>query len=264
MSTAGHGKAPLLAVLLVIAALLVSALGCGATSQDEAQDKSSGKEWSDSEERSSREEEAGEEDDHGSSIPAGRTVHMCGRSVLGGWFEHWGWDYDPANPVRFGSYYLVYQEMDVPPGIVDTAQEAAQETAEGGDEVMFFKLCFADFVGGGEYGARDNLESNMHIVRAVVEAAVEDEGLTLILGNALPMVSEYTDEWLVWNHREYNSFLEELADEYGDRVLILDLYGTLSTSSGSLRPEYAADPSDSHLNDAAYETLDAVLAQILQ
>ncbi len=85
---------------------------------------------------------------------------MCGRSVLGGWFDHWGWDYDPGNPVRFGQYYLVYREMDVPPGITDSAADAARAAAAAGGETMFFKLCFVDFAGGDEYSARENLQGN--------------------------------------------------------------------------------------------------------
>jgi hypothetical protein len=201
----------------------------------------------------------------GDTVPAGvGVVHMCGRSVLGGWFEHWGWDYDPENPARLGDYYLVYHEMDVPPDIVYTAREAAGETAAAGDKVMFFKLCFADFEGGDEYSARANLEANEEIVREVAEVAVEEEGLVLILGNALPIVREYSDEWLVWNQREYNAFLEDLAAGYGGRVIVLDLYGTLAAPGGWLRPEYAADPYDSHLNDAAYDALDPVLENILK
>lgn len=201
--------------------------------------------------------------DGGRSAFGGGVIHMCGRSVLGGWFEHWGWDYDPENPVPFGGYGLVYHEMDTPPGIVDTAVEAAREIADAGGGVMFFKLCFADFVGGDEESARDNLEANEEMVREVVEAAVGEEGLTLILGNALPMVREYSDEWLAWNHREYNRFLEELAKDSGGRVLVLDLYGTLAAPDGSLRPEYAVDPYDSHLNEAAYDALDGVLRDLL-
>ncbi|MBN2025435.1 MAG: SGNH/GDSL hydrolase family protein [Actinobacteria bacterium] len=203
-------------------------------------------------------------DENGDTVVSGEdVVYMCGRSVLGGWFEHWGWDYDYENPVRFGPYDLVYEEMDVPPGIVDTAIGVARAAAESGGGTLFFKFCFEDFVGGDEYGARENLEDNMRMVGEVAEAVVGEEGLTLIVGNALPMVREYSDEWLVWNHREYNRFLEELADAYGGRVIVLDLYGTLSTSGGWLRPEYAADAYDSHLNDAAYDALDAKLAEIL-
>lgn len=212
-----------------------------------------------------RDAEGDEKEEDGDTVAVGEdVVYMCGRSVLGGWFEHWGWDYDYENPVRFGSHDLLYEEMDMPPAIVDTAMEAARAVAESGGGTLFFKFCFEDFAGGDEYEARENLEDNMRMVEEVVEGAVVEEGLMLIIGNALPMVREYTDEWLVWNHREYNRFLEELADAYGGRVIVLDLYGTLSTSGGWLRPEYAADAYDSHLNEAAYDALDSKLAEILQ
>lgn len=198
----------------------------------------------------------------GADLHGAETLHMCGRSVLGGWFEHWGWDYDPENPVRFGPRYLVYHEMYVPPEIVDSARDAASEAAEGGG-AMFFKLCFDDFAGGDEYSAHENLDANQEIIREVVEDAVEDKGLTLILGNALPKVREYTDEWLVWNHREYNRFLQELAGGYDGSVIILDLYGTLAAPGGWLRPEYADGPYDPHLNAAAYGALDEELRRVL-
>jgi hypothetical protein len=249
-----------MATLLLLAAVVATlCLGCGGdktpSSWDEIPAGQDGSINTESDEVNG----GGEAQTYGAEV-----VYMCGRSVLGGWFEHWGWDYDPDNLPRLGSFTLVYREMDVPPGIVDTAIEAAREAAANGSAWMFFKFCFEDFVGGDESEARRNLEVNKRIVSEIVEAAVEDEGLTLIIGNALPMVREYTDEWLVWNHREYNRFLEELAGAYGGRVLILDLYGALSTSDGYLRPEYAADPYDSHLNEAAYDRLDSELAGILR
>ncbi len=190
-------------------------------------------------------------------------LHMCGRSVLAGWFEHWGWDYDPANPVRFSGHELIYHEMDTPPGIVDTAREVIREVSREGANALFFKLCFADFEGGDGDTARANLERNKRTVRAVTDAALE-ENLVLILGNALPMVREYTDDWLTWNHREYNRFLQELEASHPGRIVVLDLYGTLASPGGWLRPEFALDPYDSHLNDAAYDALDPALAQALE
>lgn len=202
------------------------------------------------------------EEGTGTSTRDVSTLHMCGRSVLAGWFEHWGWDYDPENPVRFSGHELIYHEMDTPPGIVDTALDVVREIARERGSALFFKLCFADFEGGDEETARANLENNTRIVRVVADAAT-GEGLPLILGNALPMVREYTDEWLTWNHREYNRFLAELAAAHPGRIAILDLYGTLASPGGWLRPEYALDPYDSHLNDAAYAALDPVLARLL-
>jgi hypothetical protein len=182
-------------------------------------------------------------------------IHMCGRSVLEGWFEHLGWDYEALSPVVFDGYELYYHGMESPPGIVDSAVEVARRIGERGGGIMFFKLCFEDFEGGDESSARMNLERNKEIIRDVVDAASE-EGLVIILGNALPMVRAYTDQWLVENHLEYNLFLEELAADSGGRVLVFDLYSVLAAPGGWLRPEYAADPEDSHLNGDAYSAWD--------
>lgn len=208
--------------------------------------------------------ENGVEKRTGAPLQEGFTLHMCGRSVLAGWFEHWGWDFDPANPVNFSGHKLVYHEMDIPPVILNTALESIRKVARAGTgtNALFFKLCYADFSGGDEYSARSNLARNQGIVRSVADAAL-DANLALVLGNALPLVKEYTDDWLTWNHREYNRFLEELAAAHPGRIVVLDLYGTLASSEGWLRPEYALYPHDSHLNEAAYRALDPVLARVL-
>ncbi len=127
---------------------------------------------------------------------------------------------------------------------------------------MLIKLCFSDFHGGDSGSARENLEANRKIIRRVMETASE-EGLVLILGNVLPMVEEYTGAWLIWNHREYNRYLSGLADTSGGRIVVLDLCWILADPDGSLRPEYAADPCYSHLNEAAYDVLDGVLKELL-
>jgi len=195
-----------------------------------------------------------------------KTIHMCGRSVLYGWFSYWGWEGDPATPVKFSGYDLYYHEMDSPPDITATALDVIRQMKLKGDQIMFFKLCFADFVGGDQDGARENLMANEEIIRTVVKAAVADGGLTLILGNALPTTKIYSDSWLTWNDREYNKFIDDLAAQYPGRVLILDLYGTLTTSDGWLRPSYATAPDDAHPNSQGYaaldKTLQAVLAQL--
>lgn len=255
---AGKGHEIIIAVLLVATCLAVSLAGCGGgnasgQSQDPASEKA----------RLPFERTAEDADGGPPSGGGAGVVHMCGRSVLGGWFEHWGWDHEAENPVYFDSHRLLYHEMAGPPDIVESAREVAGAAARNGDGTMFFKLCFVDFTGGDEYAARDNLDSNRAMVRQIVRDAVEEGGLTLIIGNALPMVREYSDEWLTWNHREYNRFLDGLAGDYGGKVVIMDLYGTLADPGGWLRPEYALDPYDSHLNDAAYRALDGKLREVL-
>ncbi len=250
----------LMAVVLLLAAVVAAACsGCGGDSDPAAWEEPAADAGVHHEDRDRDSAEGADTVGNGEGV-----VHMCGRSVLGGWFEHWGWEYDPDDPVRFGSYHLVYHEMEGPPGIVETAIDAAREAADAGSGSVFFKFCFEDFAGGDENEARENLEDNKHMIVDIVEAVVEEEGLTLIVGNALPMVREYTEEWLVWNHREYNLFLDGLADSYGGRVIVLDMYGALSTPDGWLRPEYAADEYDSHLSEAAYDVLDLELADILR
>lgn len=208
-----------------------------------------------------RGEDAGMSREEAQGLPGyvEETVHMCGRSVLGGWFEHWGWDYDIDRPVHLDGFQLVYHEMDSPPGIVDTALEVIRRVSGAGGKALFFKLCFADFEGGDEETARYNLRRNQEMISEVVDAAAE-EGLKIIIGNALPLVRSCTDRWLVWNQREYNAFLEGLESE---GVFVLDLYGTLAAPEGWLQPEYAAGPHDSHLNDSAYSALDQVLIDTL-
>lgn len=186
----------------------------------------------------------------------GALVHMCGRSVLGAWFEHWGGSPDPAIPALFRGYALLYHEMESPPRITGSALGVIEGAGRG--DLLFFKLCFEDFEGGEEATARSNLERNQRIIETVVGAASR-KGLPVLLGNALPMVAEYTEYWLVWNHRQYNRFLERLASEHPGRVSVVDLYGVLASPDGSLRAEYALQPQDSHLNDAAYDALDGVL-----
>lgn len=242
---------------LIIAVALFSGTGCGGA----------GGPSSSAPQSSDEDGQAGNEmkpEDTGQAKPGSNSnaIHMCGRSVLGGWFYYRGWDGDPSHPVVFGDYKLIYHEMECPPDITRSALDVASQVRRQGDHLMFFKLCFADFVGGDPDGARENLEANKGIIRSVVKGAVEEGGLTLMIGNALPMVREYTDSWLIWNHREYNAFLEDLSGQYSGRVLILDLYGTLATPDGWLRPGYASDPGDSHPNAQGYAALDKVFQAV--
>ncbi len=238
-------------------ALLLLCLGCGGgvPRGEKASEEESG--------RKGGAVEEGDKDVPRAGARDGRTVHMCGRSVLAGWFEHWGWGYDPAEALGFRGYSMIYHEMESPPGIADTARAVIEDVAACGGGTVFFKLCFADFEGGDGESAAANLERNEGIVREVVDAAVREGNIALILGNALPLVREYCDRWLVENQREYNAFLEGLAGLYPGRVTVLDLYGALADPGGWLRPEYAADPYDSHLNGSAYQALDPLLEEAL-
>ncbi len=187
---------------------------------------------------------------------------MCGRSVMGGWFSHWGWDWDPDEPVSFAGWGLYYHEMDSPPEIVDSARRVIRQAGEDG--VVFFKLCFADFAGGDQATAEENLENNKDIVDAVVKASQGQPGQVLLLGNALPVVENDCDQWMVENQRAYNEYLESLTAMSSIRVVVVDLYGALAAPDGYLKPAYASDPYDSHPNEAGYDALDPVLRSALE
>jgi hypothetical protein len=129
--------------------------------------------------------------------------------------------------------------------------------------VLFFKLCFVDFVGGDSGTAQENLDRNIVYVDSVY-AAARGRGLKMIVGNALPQVVSATDQWLVWNHRQYNQRLLDLAAEHPDTLQVFDLYGVLSDSAGNLKSGYATGADDSHPNEAGYTALDSAFFPLLE
>lgn len=177
-------------------------------------------------------------------------VLMLGRSVMRGWFDHWG--YDGESPVERKGYALQYREIESPPGIAESAAAAVAEAPAG--SIVFFKLCFVDFETGHPASVTKARLSNMHDWLVGVIAAAHDNDVTLILGNALPRVRAETTGALTDMHRAYNEDAGRLAAG-SDNVYVFDLYGPL-TDEGALRDDYAASPDDSHLNDAAYSMLD--------
>lgn len=246
-------KAPvaLVAMALFLIALLVPA-GCG---KEQARETESG-----SKSRDINIDERGGKDTT-APVPSGdNVINMCGRSVLGGWFYHRGWQGDADTPVSFAGWNLYYHEMDTPPDIVDSAKRVIREAGPGG--IVFFKLCFADFEGGDRQMAEANLERNKGIIDEVVKASRQQSGQVLLLGNALPVVQSSYDQWMVENQRAYNDYLESLTAMSSIRVVIVDLYGTLATPQGYLNPAYASDPYDSHPNEAGYDALDSVLRSV--
>jgi len=194
------------------------------------------------------------------------TVLILGRSVAGAWMEYLGADYvcddEPCETgtyqVDYSGYTFIYSELEVPPDIDDSAARAVDRYGKDADTV-FFKLCFADFE-SDPYG--DNLRDNEGYVQNVYDEIVTKRGKRLIVGNALPMVAEYTDQDLVSNHRAYNQWLDSFAAS-DDDVEVLDLYGMLADSGGSLRSDYALDAYDSHLNDAAYAEITPEFIRLL-
>lgn len=187
----------------------------------------------------------------------GTEVFMMGRSVMGGWFEHWGYDWE--DPVLRDGYALYYREIMGPPDIGDDAASAVAELPP--DTIVFFKLCFVDFWASSPGDVNANVEENMGYVRQV-QAACEEQGLTLVVGNALPQVVGDTSPLLVRTHRAYNDALDQFASEHAD-VVVFDLYGLLAGQDGSLPKGLAVSPDDSHLNNVAYNVLDEAFFPLL-
>lgn len=177
-------------------------------------------------------------------------VWMMGRSVMSGWFSHWGSDPLYARD----RFTLKHKVVEGPPDIVASVQAIVDSVSMCEVPVMFFKLCFVDFEGGDSATAQANLDRNLGYITQV-DSIVQARGLRLILGNALPQVASGTDPWLVWNHRQYNSRLNDFAAQHPD-VHVFDLYSALSDAGGALKAQYATSADDSHPNDAGYVALD--------
>jgi len=177
-------------------------------------------------------------------------VWMMGRSVMSGWFSHWG-----SDPVYARDRFtLRHKVLEGPPDIIASVQAIVDSVSVCEVPAMFFKLCFVDFEGGDSATAQANVDRNLVYVTQV-ESIVAHRGLKLIVGNALPQVTRDTDVWLVWNHRQYNSSLNDFATQHPD-VRVCDLYSVLSDANGALKAQYAASADDSHPNDAGYTALD--------
>jgi len=185
-------------------------------------------------------------------------VYMLGRSVMAGWFSHWG-----GSPFAHGRFTLEYHEVQPPPDIVAGAQMIIDSLTLCDQPVLFFKLCFVDFVGGDSATAQQNLDRNVGYVDSVYAAATR-RGLKMIVGNALPQGANATDQWLVWNHRQYNQRLLDLAVQHPDTLRVFDLYSVLADTAGNLNPAYATSADDSHPNDAGYTALDSVYFPFLE
>lgn len=185
-------------------------------------------------------------------------VLMMGRSVMGSWFSHWG--HDGGTPVERHGRRLLYREIEGPEGIARSASEAIGEVPAG--TTVFFKFCFVDFAAPDAAGARDELERNKGYVLEVIDAA-EARGVQLIIGNALPNVASQTNRYLVDEHRDYNAWLDEVAGEHPDTVRVFDQYSVLADDDGALKAAYAISRDDAHLNERAYDALDAAFFDFL-
>jgi hypothetical protein len=236
--------------------LLLTALatGCTSSADDSGSEQASASTSDDGGESANDDSSDGDSSADGSG---GAAVLMMGRSVMGGWFQSWGWDWD--GPADRDGYTLTYAELETPPGIASSACDHIAQAPEG--SVVFFKFCFDDF--WGDSGARGNRQvQELEGWVEEVAACAEDRGVVLVVGNALPKVAEYTDRDLISQHRDFNSWLDEFA-EGNANVYVVDLYGTLTDSDGALRSEYAVGATDSHLTPEAYEALDPLLFDAL-
>lgn len=228
-----HRKGVASGLALTLALLLAAfAVGCGNT--DQAVDEAGAGEPYGSEEAAA-------------SDPA-MTVTMNGRSVMGGWMEHWGYSWE--GPVEREGFFLDYRELDGG-DMASSFTSNVDGLAPG--SVVFFKFCFVDFDGS-------NLEQLKSTVDEVV-AASNDRGLKLIIGNALPMHRADSDRSLLTEYEAFNAYLEQVAGQNPGTVWAYDLYGVLAGSDGWLKPSY--DVGDSHINEEAYSALDPSFFSLL-
>lgn len=196
------------------------------------------------------------------------TFVMFGRSVLEGWFYHWGWDGQELSAVtrsRFDLYhrYLTGPEDNGANTIADFRQQVnALDVTD--NPAVFFKLCFIDFAGGDSAEAQANLARNERLVDSLY-AIVSGRGLRVIVGNALPVTESEHDAWRYWNHARYNAYINQLAQAHPDSVFVLDLYGIFTDpATGCIRHEYRTGVDDAHPNAAGYSALDPALDELLE
>jgi len=171
---------------------------------------------------------------------------LLGRSVSQGWADYMGLEWDDNNTMSgtYQGYRIRRYEVESPP---DIATSAATGMGMFDSDIVFFKLCFVDFSGDAD----DGLVEDEGYVQQVYAEAVTKRHRKLIVGNALPQVSADSGPGLVYNHKEYDKWLDDFAKTHKD-IYVLDLNGMLTDSSGALRSDYAIAPDNSHLNSDAY------------
>jgi hypothetical protein len=189
-----------------------------------------------------------------------KRILMFGRSVMAGWFDHW---HDDTTPMQKEGYTLEYHELSSPPEIVESFKNEINKLSSGNKPIVFFKFCFVDFTGGSKQEAEENLEQNKKYIEEVYRIT-KYKGLKLIIGNALSQVAASTDPDLKWNHKQFNQWLLDFQSEHEEDITIFDMYNVFIDSSGNLKAEFASDPYDSHLNDAAYNSLDKAFFNLLK
>ena len=196
------------------------------------------------------------------------TFYLFGRSVLQGWFSHWGWDGEEATPVQRTRFELHHRYLTGPEdaGANTIADFRAQVNALdiAANPAVFFKLCFVDFTGGDSTEAQANLDRNERLVDSLL-SIVNGRGLRAVIGNALPKTESEFDAWLYWNHTRYNAYIDQLAQAHPDSVFVLDMYAVLAdTATHCIRHEYRTGADDAHPNESGYDALDPVLDYLLE
>jgi len=253
----------ILALFLIISILLFGCIGAPGVTQNistgQGQDVTPQPDSTQGQDASQHQNDTAQQNTsqtQGTTGSAGKkTVLLLGRSVTGNWANYLGLEYtcqdeecsSSAYEGDYSKYRFIYQELSSPPDIVDSAISAL-DTYGNRSDIVFFKLCFVDFESDAS-GA--NLKANEGYVEKVYDEVVVKRSKKLIIGNALPKVKGETDSGLVANHKAYNAWLNSFASTHSN-IKILDLYGTVSESDGSLKSGYAVDSQDSHLNNAAY------------
>ena len=190
-----------------------------------------------------------------------KRVLMFGRSVMAGWFNYWG--SEELSAVKKEGFTLEYKNVYEPPEIVEGFKEYINDISKNENPIIFFKFCFVDFEGSSKSNAQKNLQRNEKYIEEIYETT-KSKGLKLIIGNALPQVPSSTDNYLKWNHDQYNKRLIEFQKKYPQDVFIFDMYNVLSDSSGYLRARYTNDLYDSHPNEKAYSVLDLEFFKLLK
>ena len=192
--------------------------------------------------------------------PAKARVLFFGRSLGSSWMEYLGLEHacidEPCTETvlmgRYDDYDFIYYELgeleDPMPSVIE-----GLELSQGKYDVVLFKFSQSDF---GEDESGVMLDMKKRILDDVYREVVSNREKKLIVANAIS-VAEASPE-IVSSQREYNIYLNEFASTHD--VKVLDLYGTLVDSGGSLKSEYGS----SHLNDAAYEVLTPKLLALIE
>jgi hypothetical protein len=208
-------------------------------------------------------------------------VAMAGRSVMRQWFKHWNypralsryavhlpWPIPWKEYARDGFYFryvrIVQPRAGGPVEAYGQEALAALRRQVSGErfDALFFKLCYIDFRDRRirDEGTRKELFGRMRTLLEKVHAFAGEQGVPLIVGNALPVLSPAEHAQRL--RREYNTWIAEYAAMRRD-IAVFDQFGLLTDSGGRLRRELARGPFDNHLNDRAYSILEGPLLRTL-